>query len=154
MESSKRKLVEFKKEILLQVDDAELILSKARSKVDDADMISPSDQQEVKDALVCRRDHAETVFERLEKDKDAEKQKLSESLEKQEKQIREAIEQMDKQVATIVGMKMEPKFVYKKLELVGELEKSYKSRYFESISEEDFNSVMDKQLLGIRSLTL
>jgi len=82
VESSKCKLVEFKKEILLQVDDAELILSKARSKVADSDSLSPSDQQEVKDALTCRRDNAETVFERLEKDKDVEKQKLSESLEK------------------------------------------------------------------------
>jgi len=42
----------------------------------------------------------------------------------------------------------------KKLELVGSQDELTKSRYFESISENDFNSVMDKQLLQIKSLTL
>ena len=81
VESSKCKLVEFKKEILQQADDAELILSKARSKVDNSEALSADDQNEIKDALTLKRKNAESTFKRLESAKDAEKNKLTESLE-------------------------------------------------------------------------
>ena len=76
----------------------------------------------------------------------------------EEKQIKEALELMDKRVQKIVGCRTEKeattRYVYKKLELVGETEEYFKDAYFESISEADFNSTAGKHLLSIDTLKL
>ena len=61
---------------------------------------------------------------------------------------------MDQSVQKIVGIKKSPKFIYKKLRLVGFPEVKAKDKYFESISEEKFDSVIDKKLLEIESFKL
>ena len=61
---------------------------------------------------------------------------------------------MDKTILKVVCFKKTTKFIYKKLSPVGYTDENHKSEYFESISESDFNSLADKHLLRIESLTL
>ena len=98
--------------------------------------------------MTVKRGYVETFFKRLEAARDAEKEKLTNRFKLEEKQIKEALELMDKRVQKLVGCRTEKKattrYVYKKLELVGETEEYFKDSYFESISEVDFNSTADK----------
>ena len=72
-----------------------------------------------------------------------------------ESQISRLIGQMTmSEPLSSVKCKREFRFNYKKLELAGYTEDYYKSKYFESISEEDFNKVLDKSHFGIQSLKL
>ena len=80
--------------------------------------------------------------------------KLSEKLEQDEKQIRDAIAKMDSSFQNVLGRKKSSKFVYKKLPLAGEDFNGRDRRLFETISEDDFNSVADKENFGIDSLKL
>ena len=61
---------------------------------------------------------------------------------------------MNQSVQKIVGCKKSPRFAYKKLQLTGWTDEAAKDIYFESISESDFNSAIDKSLLQIDSIKL
>ena len=72
-----------------------------------------------------------------------------------ERQVSQLIGQMTmSEPLSSVKCKQESRFNYKKLDLAGYTEDYYKSKYFESISEEDFSKVLDKDHFGIQSLKL
>ena len=56
IDSAKCKVVEFKREILQHVDDAEKILSGAQSKIELSKCLDSDDKQQIKDALAVKRD--------------------------------------------------------------------------------------------------
>ena len=71
---------------------------------------------------------------------------------------------MEKKIQKIVGFisaksphfdtKETSSFIYKKLPLVGYTDEDCKDKFFESISEAEFNCVLDKKLECINSLEL
>ena len=45
-------------------------------------------------------------------------------------------------------------FIYKKLDLFGQTNDFYRQKYFETISEEKFNTFVDKSQLKLESITV
>ena len=154
---SKEKLGDFKNEVLQDVQVAQAALSNTQARVKtmsedkEGDIISEEMRQQLDEALTLKSVKVEAIFQQREDKMDAEKRSFEKKMASEEQQIRASIEKMDKEVQLLTPMQPK-KFIYKKLDLFGS--KSYGDNYFESISEEKFNSIKDKNSLKLESLLL
>ena len=114
------------------------------------DIVSEEMKLELQEALTLKSEKVEAIFKQRQDKKDAEQKKFELIIASEKKQIRTSIEKMDMEVQQLTILS-KPKFIYKKLDLFGE-KPSKHAKYFESISEEKFNSMNDKNLLKLESL--
>ena len=101
--------------------------------------LSEEESRLVKDKIKVDRAGMQTIFEAALARKNQEKESIERNLAQKEAEIRNEVEQMHQRVEQLIEQRQDnARYVYKKLGLKGATEKACLVKYFESISEEQF----------------